>query len=277
MKSILITGCSSGIGRHCALRLQALGYRVFATARRIEDVQVLTDLGLESLKLDLDDSDSINAAVVEVLQRTGGTLDVLFNNGAYGQPGAVEDLSRDVMRAQLETNVLGWLELTNKVLPVMRRQGSGRIVMNSSVLGLVALKYRGAYNCSKFALEGLTDTLRLELADTNIRVSLIEPGPIESAFRKNAFAKFNENIDVQASAHRQTYEAVVARLANQEPGKEPAFTLSSEAVLKPLLHAIENRRPKARYYVTFPTYFMGFMRRILPDRLLDKLLIKSSN
>ncbi|WP_432697099.1 SDR family oxidoreductase [Marinobacterium sp. YM272] len=277
MKTILITGCSSGIGRHCALRLHELGYRVFATARKLADVQALADEGLESLQLDLDDSASIHAAVDQVLERTGGTLDVLFNNGAYGQPGAVEDLSRDVMRAQLETNVLGWLELTNRVLPVMRRQGGGRIVMNSSVLGLVALKYRGAYNCSKFALEGLTDTLRLELAGTNIHVSLIEPGPIESAFRKNAFAAFNANIDIERSAHRETYEAVVTRLANQEPGKEPAFTLTSEAVLKPLRHAIESRRPRARYYVTFPTHLMGLMRRILPNRLLDKLLIKSSD
>lgn len=277
MKTILVTGCSSGIGRHCALRLKELGYRVFATARQEKDVLALNEAGLESLQLDLDSSDSINSAVDQVLECTGGTLDVLFNNGAYGQPGAVEDLSRDVMRAQLETNLLGTLELTNRVLPVMRRQGHGRIVMNSSVLGMVALKYRGAYNCSKFALEGLTDTLRLELEGSGIAISLIEPGPIESAFRKNAFARFNENIDVQASAHRETYEAVVARLSNQEPGKEPAFTLSPEAVLKPLLHAIESRRPKPRYYVTFPTYFMGLMRRILPYRLLDRLLIRVSD
>lgn len=277
MKTVLITGCSSGIGLHCALRLQDLGYRVFATARKEADVARLQGLGLESLQLDLDSSESIRRALDEVLARTGGTLDVLFNNGAYGQPGAVEDLTRDLLRAQLETNVLGWLELTNKVLPVMRRQGQGRIIMNSSVLGLVALKYRGAYNCSKFALEGLTDTLRLELADTTIHVSLIEPGPIESAFRKNAYRAFKAHIDVQQSAHRATYEAVEKRLSNQTPGKEPAFTLTPEAVLKPLLHAMESRRPRARYAVTFPTHFMAWMRRILPAGLLDRLLLRSSD
>lgn len=277
MKTVLITGCSSGIGKHCALRLQELGYRVFASARRQQDVEVLQGLGLESLQLDLDDSESIRQALDKVLAQTGGTLDVLFNNGAYGQPGAVEDLSRELLRAQLETNVLGWLELTNLVLPVMRRQGRGRIVMNSSVLGLVALKYRGAYNCSKFALEGLTDTLRLELAGTPIRVSLIEPGPIESDFRKNAYRAFKQHIDVQHSAHRATYEAVEKRLSNQTPGKEPAFTLTPEAVLKPLLHAIESRRPRARYYVTFPTHFMGLVRRLLPASWLDRLLLRSSD
>ncbi|GGC10274.1 short-chain dehydrogenase/reductase [Marinobacterium zhoushanense] len=277
MKTILITGCSSGIGKHCALGLQAEGYRVFATARKPEDVQALTDLGLESLLLDLDDSVSIRDALTEILSRTGGTLDALFNNGAYGQPGAVEDLTRDVMRAQLETNLLGWLELTNLVLPVMRRQGHGRIVMNSSVLGLVALKYRGAYNCSKFALEGLTDTLRLELVGSNIYVSLIEPGPIESAFRSNAFKAFQDHIDVENSAHRATYEAVVKRLSNRTPGREPAFTLSPEAVLKPLRHALESRRPRPRYYVTLPTYFMGWMRRLLPTRWFDPILVRASD
>ncbi|KEA62454.1 putative NAD(P)-dependent oxidoreductase EC-YbbO [Marinobacterium lacunae] len=277
IKTVLITGCSTGIGRHCALRLKEEGYRVFAGARKPEDVQALTDLGLEGILLDLDDSDSIRQAVDEVLARTGGTLDALFNNGAYGQPGAVEDLSRAALRAQLETNVLGWLELTNLVLPVMRRQGRGRIVMNSSVLGLVALKYRGAYNCSKFALEGLTDTLRLELSGSGIHVSLIEPGPIESAFRKNAFKAFQDNIDVKNSAHRTTYEAVVKRLSNQTPGKEPAFTLSPEAVFKPLRHALESRRPRPRYYVTLPTYFMGWMRRLLPTRWLDPILTRASD
>lgn len=277
MKTILITGCSSGIGKHCALRLKSMGYRVFATARKERDLQALMELGLESIQLDLDDSGSIKRAVTEVLARTGGTLDALFNNGAYGQPGAVEDLSREVLRAQLETNLLGWLELTNRIIPVMRRQGSGRIIMNSSVLGLVAMKYRGAYNCSKFALEGLTDTLRLELVGSGIHVSLIEPGPIESAFRKNAFAAFTRNVDVSASAHRNTYEAVVKRLSNNEPGREPPFTLSPEAVLKPLVHALESRKPKARYPVTFPTHLLGFLRRVLPGVLLDRLLIRASD
>ena len=167
-KTILITGCSTGIGYCVAHGLQQRGYRVFATARREESVKALQDEGLESLQLDLDDSDSIKKAVIEILHRTGGELYALFNNGAYAIPGAVEDLSRDAMRAQFETNFFGWLELTNLILPVMRKQGFGRIIQNSSVLGFVALPFRGAYNATKYAVEGLSDTLRLELKNTDI-------------------------------------------------------------------------------------------------------------
>ena len=186
-KSVLITGCSSGIGLCVAKGLRARGYQVFATTRKKEDVAMLKELGLNSLQLDLDDSISIQNAVKQVLHETGGTLYALFNNGAYGQAGAVEDLTRDTLRAQFESNLFGWLELTNAVLPVMRKQGYGRIIQNSSVLGLVAMPFRGAYNASKYALEGLTDTLRQEVTHTseNIHISLIEPGPIESQFRAN--------------------------------------------------------------------------------------------
>jgi NAD(P)-dependent dehydrogenase (short-subunit alcohol dehydrogenase family) len=204
-KSILITGCSSGIGLCVAEGLKTRGYRVFATARKEVDVQQLGSDGFESLRLDLSDSESITAAVDEILSRTNGTLDALFNNGAYGQPGAVEDLSRDVLRTQFETNLFGWHELTNQVLPVMRRQGHGRIIQNSSVLGFVALRYRGAYNASKYALEGLSDTLRLELMGTDIHVSLIEPGPVSSRFRENAFKAYQENIAPDNSVHRDKY------------------------------------------------------------------------
>lgn len=271
-KSILITGCSSGIGLCVARGLKSRGYRVFATARKARDVQQLEADGFESLQLDLADSDSIATAVDEILERTGGTLDALFNNGAYGQPGAVEDLSRDVLRAQFETNLFGWHELTNRVLPVMRRQGHGRIVQNSSVLGFVALRYRGAYNASKYALEGLSDTLRLELAGTDIHVSLVEPGPVSSRFRENALRAFQENIDPESSVHRDRYLAMEARLKTKGP--VVPFTLPPEAVLKKVIHALESRRPRARYYVTFPTYLFGFMKRLLSTRLLDKLLNK---
>lgn len=273
-RTILITGCSSGIGYHCARGLANRGWRVFATARRQEDVERLTAEGLESLRLDLDEPASIAAALDAVLERSGGRLDALFNNGAYGQPGAVEDLSRDVLRAQLETNLLGWLDLTNRVIPVMRRQGHGRIVQNSSLLGLVALKWRGAYNASKFALEGLTDTLRLELAGSGIHVSLIEPGPIVSRFRANALAAYRRNIDPEASYHRQRYAAIEARLTNED--SEPPFTLGPEAVLIKLIHALESPRPKPRYRVTFPTHLFAWSRRLLPTRLLDRLLRAAS-
>ena len=271
-RSILITGCSSGIGLCVAKGLKTRGYRVFATARKETDVQQLRADGFESLCLDLADSDSITAAVDEILARTDGTLDALFNNGAYGQPGAVEDLSRDVLRAQFETNLFGWHELTSQVLPVMRRQGHGRIIQNSSVLGFVALRYRGAYNASKYALEGLSDTLRLELMGTDIHVSLLEPGPVSSRFRENAFIAYRENIDPDSSVHRDKYLAMETRLKTAGPAVP--FTLPPEAVLKKVIHALESRRPKARYYVTFPTYLFGFLKRVLSDRLLDRILYK---
>ena len=272
MKSILITGCSSGIGHCVAHALHKRGYRVFATARKADDVARLKKEGLESLQLDLDDSDSIRAAVTDVLKRTNGQLDALFNNGAYGQPGAVEDLSRDTLRAQFETNLFGWHELTCLILPVMRKQGYGRIIQNSSVLGLVALKFRGAYNASKYAIEGLSDTLRQELHGTNIHVSLIEPGPIESRFRTNGVAYFKNNIDIEHSHFRQQYQKTLARLTAKGP--VVPFTLPPEAVLKKVLHALESPHPQPRYYVTFPTHLFGTLRRILTTRALDRLLRK---
>lgn len=273
-KSILITGCSSGIGYHAAQTLKARGYRVFATARKAEDVARLHAEGLESLQLDLSDSASIQNAVQDILASTGGTLDALFNNGGYGQPGAVEDLSRDVLRAQFETNVFGSIELTNAIIPVMRRQGHGRIAQNSSVLGFTALPFRGAYTASKYALEGFYDTLRLELAGTGIQVALIEPGPIESRFRANASAMYQRTIDTEKSAFRETYRAMERRLTKQGPAVP--FTLGPEAVTEKLLHALESPRAHPRYYVTFPTYLFGTLKRLLPTRGLDWVLRKVS-
>ncbi|WP_456447173.1 SDR family oxidoreductase [Thiolapillus sp.] len=273
-RSILITGCSSGIGHHVAQGLMSRGYRVFASARKATDVQRLKEEGLESLQLDLDDESSIRMAVEQVLSATGGELYALFNNGAYGQPGAVEDLSRDTLRAQLETNLLGWHDLTRRIIPVMRRQGHGRIIQNSSVLGFSAMPYRGAYNCSKFALEGLTDTLRLELSGTGIHVSLIEPGPIRSHFRKNAFKQFRQHIDMEHSPHRSRYQGMIDRL--QKEGDAAPFTLGPEAVLKKVIHALESPHPQPRYYVTFPTYLFGYLKRFISTRMQDRLMLKVS-
>ena len=273
-KSILITGCSSGIGLAVAHGLQRRGYRVFASARRLADVGRLRQEGLNTVQLDLDNDDSIAGGLDQVLEQTDGRLYALFNNGAYGQPGAVEDLSRAVLRAQLETNLLGWHELTRRVIPLMRSRGEGRIVQNSSVLGLVALPYRGAYNCSKFALEGLSDTLRLELRGSGIHVSLIEPGPIESRFRENAYRMFERHIDRHNSVHRDQYEAAARRLQTQGPVSR--FTLAPDAVLTKVIHALESPRPRIRYYVTFPTYLMAYLRRLLPHRLLDRVLLGAS-
>jgi len=271
-KTILITGCSTGIGYTTAKVLKERGHTVIATARRADDVARLQAEGFTALQLDLADSASIQQAVEKALALTGGKLDALFNNGAFGQPGAVEDLSREVLRFQFETNLFGTHELTNLVIPIMRKQGHGRIIYNSSVLGLVALTYRGAYNASKFALEGLADTLRLELRGTGIHISLIEPGPILSHFRQNSFALYKQNIVIEHSAHRDKYLAMEARL--QKEGAAVPFTLPAEAVAKKVEHALEAKRPQIRYYVTFPTYLFGTLKRLLPYAWLDKLLLK---
>jgi len=273
-RSILISGCSSGIGRCAARGLRARGYRVFATARQLADVATLRAEGFEACRLDLADSESIRVAVATVLAATGGTLYALFNNGAYGQPGAVEDLGREVLRRQFESNLFGWLELTNLVIPVMRRQGYGRIIQNSSVLGFMAMSYRGAYNASKYAIEGLTDTLRLELAGSGIKVVLIEPGPIVSCFRRNACQAFKAYIRVDESPHRENYRALEARLCTEEA--VVPFTLPPEAVLRAVIHALESRQPKIRYRVTLPTRLFAVLKRLLPDAWMDRLLIRLS-
>jgi len=272
-RAVLITGCSSGIGLYCAQQLQRQGYLVIATARKAEDVAQLKQLGLQSLQLDLNNSVSIKNAMIRLQAITQGKLYALFNNGAYGLPGAVEDLSREALRAQFETNVFGTLELTNMVLPLMRAQGHGRIIQNSSILGFAAMPYRGAYNCSKFALEGLTDTLRQELTGSNIHVSLIEPGPILSDFRKNALNAFNQYIDKDNSAHKENYESMLQRL--NKDGAAVPFTLGPDAVYKKLLHALQSPRPRARYYVTKPTYIMGYLKRLLSTRAMDWVLMKA--
>ncbi len=271
-KTILITGCSSGIGYVTAIELKKQGHRVICSARKDVDVTRLQKEGFETLQLDLAESKSIQQAVKQLVKMTDGKIDALFNNGAFGQPGAVEDLSRDVLKHQFETNFFGTHELTNSIIPLMRKQGYGRIIYNSSVLGFVAMKYRGAYNASKYALEGLVDTLRIELADTNIKLSLIEPGHITSDFRKNAFALYQQNINPDTSFHKEKYQAMEERLEKEGPAVP--FTLPAEAVARKVSHALESKKPKIRYYVTVPTYVFGFLKRIFPASWLDKLLGK---
>lgn len=273
-KAVFITGCSSGIGYTVALALKKRGYRVIASARKQADVQRLRDLELECLQLDLDDPLSIQTGVKRLSQLTNDQVYGLFNNGAYGQTGAVEDLKRDVLRAQFETNVFGTMELTNLIIPMMRKHRSGRIIQNSSVLGFAAFPYRGAYVASKFALEGLSDTMRLELKGSGIHVSLIEPGPIESRFRANAYEAFKKNIDAEHSVHKEIYFAQEARLKKE--GHAQAFTLPPEAVLKKVIHALESPRPKVRYYVTFPTYLFGTLKRLISYRAMDKVLLAAA-
>lgn len=270
-KTIFITGCSSGIGYATAVSLRNRGHRVICSARKAEDVTRLLEYGFECLHLDLADSNSIQQAVQKLIDMTDGNIDALFNNGAFGQPGAVEDLSRDVLRQQFETNFFGTHELTNLLIPLMRKQGHGRIIYNSSVLGFVAMKFRGAYNASKFALEGLADTLRLELRGSGIFIVLIEPGPIESRFRENAFTLYQKNIDPSTSFHRETYKAMEIRL--QKPGPAAPFTLPATAVAEKVIHALESNRPKSRYAVTFPTHLFSWLKRLLPTSWLDRIIV----
>ena len=272
-KTILITGCSSGIGYAAANGLRDRGWRVFATCRQKDDCDRLTAEGFESPLLDYTDTSTIHSALSQVLDATGGSLDAVYNNGAHATPGAVEDLPTDALRAIFESNFFGWHELTRRVLPVMRAQGYGRIVHCSSVLGLVALPWRGAYNSTKFALEGLTDTLRLEMRGSNIRIILIEPGPVTSKIRVNSIPHFERWIDWKNSPRKTQYETQLRKRLYQSSGPD-TFELPPEAVVTKLIHALESPRPRPRYYVTTPTYVSGILRRILPTRTLDWVLAR---
>ena len=267
-KSILITGCSSGIGHDAAHTLAKRGWRVFASCRKAADCARLQAEGLESPLLDYDRSETIVSALDQVLAATGGTLDAAFNNGAYGIPGLVEDMPRDAMRAIFESNVFGPHELTARVIPVMRAQGSGRIVNCSSVLGLVAYPWRGAYNASKFALEGLTDTLRHEMRGEPIHISLIEPGLITTKFGENASRNFERWIDWQASARAGDYHGT---LLKKSKGDNPHKWLEVPAshVTAQLIHALESPHPRPRYLVTKLAHVSNVLRRVLPTRAAD--------
>lgn len=272
-KTVLITGCSSGIGYAAAHVLHKRGYQVIASCRKSADVARLHAEGLPHVvQLDLADSQSITDAVREVLTICDGRLYALFNNGAYGLPGAVEDLTRDALRRQFEVNLFGTHELTRLLIPVLLGQPSARIIQNSSVLGFVAMPNRGAYNASKYALEGLTDTLRLELTGTSIRCSLIEPGPISSRFRENALQAFQREVVTNGSRHQEMYNQTLQRLRKQGPANR--HTLPPEAVVKAVIHALESPQPRARYRVTTPTKVMHILKRILSTELLDRFIRK---
>ena len=270
-KSILITGCSSGIGLATALALHDAGYVVYATARRSKDVGVLAAHGLNAHRLDVTDAASIDAAFDWVLAQTGGTLYALFNNAGYGQPGAVEDITPEVLRLQLETNVIGLHALTRRAIPVMRAQGYGRIIQHSSVLGLIALRFRGAYNASKYAVEGLCDTLRLELADSNIYVVTLNTGPIRSRFRDNAIVQFERHVDGEKSV----FKALYAREVKQRKGvkeQKSGFTRDPDAVIAKVRLALERPVPAPRYYITRATWIVAILKRLLPTAMMDRFL-----
>lgn len=267
-RTVLITGCSSGIGYDAAHGLAKRGWRVLATCRRPEDCARLEGEGLESFPLDYASEDSLSAAMDQVMARTGGRLDALYNNGAFAIPGATEDLPRGALREIFETNLFGVHDLTRRVIPLMRAQGHGRIVNCSSVLGLVPMKWRGAYVATKFALEGLSDVLRLEMAETGIRVILLEPGPITSNIRVNSIPRFERWINWQASPRADQYRDTLTKRLYENRGPD-RFELPPSAVTAKLVHALESPRPRARYYVTTPTHLMGTLRRVLPTRALD--------
>lgn len=272
-RTILITGCSSGLGHDAAHGLKARGWRVFATCRREEDCARLRAEGLESFPLDYASTESIDSALAHVLEETGGTLDALYNNGAFALPGAVEDLPRDGLRAIYETNLFGVHELTTRVIPVMRAQGHGRIIQCSSVLGLVPMRWRGAYSSTKFALEGLTDALRIEMRDTPLHIITLEPGPITSKIRENSIPHFERWIDWEGSARAGQYRESLLKRLYESSGPD-RFELPASAVTAKLVHALESPRPRPRYYITTPTYLMGLARRLLPTRALDWLIAK---
>ena len=273
VKTVLITGCSSGIGFCLAHGLRSAGYRVFATARKEKDIIKLKELGFEVFLLDLASSSSIKTAISELYQKTD-SLYALINNGAYGQVGALEDISRETLEKQFQVNVFGWHELTNLVLQSMKERNIGRVIYISSVLGFVAMPFRGPYVATKFAIEGLVDTLRLELKQTKIKLSLVQPGPIESKFRQNAFLAFKENVDPSNSDYKREYKAMIERLNSD---KNVQFTLAPESVLRCVLHALGSKVPKNHYRVTFPTKLFAFLCRILPSSWMDHILSRADD
>lgn len=273
-KVILITGCSTGIGYDTVFALKKRGHRVIASCRKIDDLQKLTQQGIEAVLLDVSDTQSIEAAFNQVLTMTEGRLDVLINNAGYGQAGALEDVSRDLMRKQFETNVFGLLELSNLAIPIMRKQGQGRIINVSSILGVISMPFRGAYNASKYAVEGLSDTLRLELSSSGIQVVTIEPGPIESKFRDTAVDGTLTAIDINKSYFNKQYQSMLTDYKQKK--SDSVFTKKTDAVINCFIHAIESKKPKAKYPVTTPAHLLIFLKRILSTRMLDRFFLVAS-
>lgn len=271
-KSILVTGSSSGIGLCVARDLHELGWNVIATCRDIKDCEILTNqYGLSSTVIDYSDEETITSGFNYALEKTNGKIDVLFNNGAYGLPSLVEDIPVDSLRNIFETNFFGWHSLTNKVIPLMKAQGSGRIIQNSSILGFMALKYRGAYTATKYAVEGLSDTLRMETEKHNIKVILIQPGPITTKFRENSYNQFKKSIRWEKSDNKEIYsKIIIPRLEDKNP-KKIAFELLPDAVSKAVIHACTSKKPKIRYRVTWATIIMMYLKKILTDKLFDRI------
>ena len=272
MQNILITGCSSGIGLETALILKENGIKVYASARKEKDVEMLQNLGFETFKIDVRNKDEIINAFNKIL-KNDLKLDAVFNNAGFGQPGAVEDLSVEVLKEQFDTNFFGLHEVTIQTMKIFRTQGFGKIIQHSSVLGIISLKYRGAYNASKYAIEGLNDTLRQEVMGSNIFISTVNTGPVSSKFRENALKKFNENITIEGSFFEETYKKELKTRLGTKEDKAP-FNLPASSVAKVILKIMESKKPKPRYYVTTATHILGFLKRVLSTSSMDRLLNK---
>jgi len=269
MTNIVITGCSTGIGLETAKYLKEKNIIVYPTARQIKDVEMLKSIGFENaMQLDVTNAAQIKEVIAYVIAKEK-KIDVWFNNAGFGQAGAIEDIKTEVLREQFETNLFGLHECTYQVIPIMRAQGHGKIIQHSSVLGLISLFGRGAYNASKYAIEGLTDTLRLELKDTNIYAVVLNTGPITSNFRKTAMQKLQKNIDIQHSVFKKDYEKNLKGKHKKVPFNEEATSVA--AVVHKIIVA---KKPRPRYYITNATYLLGYLKRVLSTRLLDKILQK---
>ena len=267
--NIVITGCSTGIGLETAKYLQSKGIKVYATVKNSNDIATLREMGLENvMKLDVRESTEISAVIEEVL-RQDSKIDIWFNNAGYGQAGALEDISTNVLREQFETNVFGLHECTRQIIPIMREQGYGKIIQHSSVLGLVSLFGRGAYNASKYAIEGLTDTLRLELKDRDIYAVLLNTGPITSNFRKTAMQKLRYNIDIENSIFRDSYLNNLKKKKSKVPFNEEPIS-----VAKVVYEIVQAKKPKPRYYITKATVILGYLKRFISTSMLDRVLTK---
>ncbi|MES4614068.1 MAG: SDR family oxidoreductase [Ewingella sp.] len=252
-KAVLITGCSSGIGLAAAHDLRQRGYRVLAACRKAQDLENLQLQGFETVQLDLDDKQSVERAAAEVIALTGNRLYGLFNNAGYGVYGQLSGISREQFEQQFSTNLFGTHQLTQLLLPAMLAHGEGRIIQTSSVMGLISTPGRGVYAASKYALEAWSDALRMELHGTGVQVSLIEPGPLTS--------NFTQNVN-QSQADKPV----------NNPGIAKRFTLTPEAVLPKLRHALESPKARLRYPVTLLAHGITVLRRLLPGRVLDKIL-----
>jgi len=266
---IVITGCSTGIGLETARYLKERFVTVYPTARDPKDVEMLQALGFdEAMLLDVRDAAQISQVIERVLEQEG-QIDVWFNNAGYGQVGAIEDIRTEVLREQFETNVFGLHECTRQIISVMRRQGYGKIIQHSSVLGIVSMFGRGAYNASKYAIEGLTDTLRLELKDTPIYPVLLNTGPVTSCFRDTAVKMLQKNVAIEASLFKERYHASIEGTARKVPFSEEAETVA--AVIHKIILA---EKPAPRYYITKATYLLGYLKRCLSTSWLDRVLLK---